>query len=254
VATYLRTLRAALGWACDEAELIKSAPKIRARRKLKRKRGMRSRPITGEEFDRILKAVSEIRPRDAAAWLDFIKGLPMSSLRIDELRRLSWDEGAELSIDQTGRYPVIKMLAEGHKAGEDCYQPITPEFWALISRPGRLRTGHVFPLAGRGQQMTRKAVIRVVSAIGAKAGVITEPTTGKTATSHDIGRRAALTKLSETLSMSQTQQMARHADPRTTSQYYLRHDAEKLAEAIGWQRVANRAQPAVSRERQTTTE
>lgn len=240
IATYLRTLGAALWWAHEEIEGIPRPPRIRARKGLKQRSSMRSRPITGEEYDKIIAAVKKVRgtPRknDVREWEDFIHGLAMSSLRIDELRRLSWDPSAELSIETSGKYPMIRMYAEGHKAREDCFQPITPDFWALITRPGRLQTGYVFPLKGvRGKQMTRKAAIRVVSEIGAAAGVITDTTTRKTATSHDIGRRAMLTRLAgSSMSMSQVQQFARHADPKTTSDFYIRHEAEKLAEAVGW--------------------
>lgn len=233
VATYLRTLRAALGWA-EDMDLIKRAPRVRTRGAMRTASGMRSRPITAEEFDRILEKVPIVRKRDADDWTHFLRGLWLSSLRLDELRRLSWDAGASLSIDQSGKYPMIKMLAEGHKSRRDWYQPMTPDFWALISAPGRSRTGYVFPLRGRGQQMTRKAVGRVIADIGKKARVITNAETKKTATSHDIGRRACITRVSTTLSMSQTQQFARHADPNTTSQYYLQHDASALAEALGW--------------------
>lgn len=235
VATYLRTLRAALGWAYD-VDLLRSAPpKVRARKGLKRRSGMRSRPITGEEFDRVIASVKLVRPDDAKDWERFLKGLSLSSLRIDELRRLSWESDAELAIDASGRYPMIRMFAEGHKSRNDCFQPITPEFWQLIAATGQLRVGPVFPLKGRrGAQMTRKAVIRIVSRIGKKAGVITNTSTGKTATSHDIGRRAFITRLATKMSMSQTQQWARHSDPRTTSEYYVRHEAESLSEAAGW--------------------
>jgi integrase len=240
IATYLRTLGASLGWAHDEIEGIPKPPRIRARKGIKRHRGMRSRPITGEEFDRILEAIPEVRsgPRmnDAPLWVRFIRGLSLSSLRIDELRRLSWDEMSDLCIDTNGTYPMIRMLAGGHKSREDCYQPMTPAFWELISATGNQRTGYVFPLNGvRGRQMTNKRVIRIVGQFGAHAGVITNTSTKKTATSHDIGRRAELTRLAATgMSMSQVQQWARHSDPKTTSEFYIRHTAEKLAEAAGW--------------------
>jgi len=244
VASYLRTIRAALGWAYDMDLLHNPPPKVRARKGLKRDAGMRSRPITGEEFDRILLAVPKVRPKDPADWERFLRGLWESSLRVDELRRLSWDKSAELAIDVTGRYPMIRMLAEGHKSRADCYQPITPEFWQVITMRGFSRTGYAFPLPGRrGQQMTRKRVIRTIGEIGRKAGVVTDSASGKCATSHDIGRRATLTRLASKLTTSQTQQFARHSDPRTTSTYYVRFTAESLAEAVGWS-VANALTPS----------
>lgn len=233
-ATYLRTIRASLGWAYD-VDLITNVPKVKARKGIKKSNSMRSRPITGEEFERILAVVPEVRPKDHEQITDFLRGLWHSLLRIDELRRLSWDPNEQLHIDESGKYPMIFMQAEGHKGRRDCYQPITPELWELIGKPGRQRTGYVFPLTGRrGQQMTRKAIIRIVSAVGKKARVVTDTISGKTATSHDIGRRAGLTRLSRKLPLSQVQQLARHIDPNTTSQFYIRDDAETLAEATGW--------------------
>lgn len=233
-ATYVRTIRAALGWAVD-MDFIEHAPKLRVRKGLKKQSGMRSRPITAKEFDAILTAVADVRPRDTETWRRFLRGLSLSSLRIDELRRLTWDDTDDLSIDTTGSIPVIRMLAEGHKSGTDCFQPITPAFWSLITEGNRPRVGYVFPLPGKTGQMTRKRVIRTISKIGKQSKVVTNSATNKTATSHDIGRRSFLTALSTQLSMSQTQAWARHSDPRTTSQYYIRHEAEALARAAGWQ-------------------
>jgi integrase len=239
VATYLRTIRAALGWAY-ELDLIRDLPKIKARKGIKKSNSMRSRPITGEEFDRIISLVPKKRPKDADQITDFINGLWHSLLRIDELRRLSWDECESLRIDESGKYPMIFMRADGHKGRRDCYQPITPEFWKLISKPGRIRSGYVLPLPGRGgRQMARKSIIRIVNAIGKASMVVTDTTTGKYATSHDIGRRAGLTRLSRKLKLSQVQQLARHTDPQTTSQFYIRDDAEELAEATGWESRCN---------------
>jgi integrase len=232
-ATYLRTIRAALGWGYD-LDLIEHVPRLRLRKGKKRQATMRSRPICGEEFDRILAAVAEVRPNDTETWRRFLRGLSLSSLRVDELRRLSWDDSSDLQIDTTNDIPLIRMLAEGHKSGEDCFQPVTREFWELISSLPGPRVGPVFPLPGKYGQMTRKRVIRTVSAIGRAAGVITNSSTRKTATSHDIGRRTFLTKISRKLSMAETQAWARHSDPRTTSTYYIRHTAEELARAAGW--------------------
>lgn len=233
VATYLRTIRASLGWAY-EIDLIHDLPKIKTRVGAKKQNSMRSRPITGEEFDRVIAAAPDVRPKDYKEIVDFLNGLWHGLLRVDELRRLSWLPSEPLHIDESGKYPMIFMRAEGHKGRRDCYQPITPEFWELINKPGRSRTGYVFPLPGRRGQMTRKAIIRIVSAIGSKAGVITDVASGKTATSHDIGRRSGLTRLSRTLKLSQVQQLARHTDPQTTSQFYIRDEAEELSKAIGW--------------------
>jgi hypothetical protein len=234
VATYLRTLRAALGWA-EELDLIDAAPKVRARKGLRISTGMRGRPVNDEEFERIVMMTPKERPRDAADWEFFLHGLRTSSLRVDELNRLSWDPWEHLSIVLNEGIPYIRMLAEGHKSRRDVFLPVKPEFWKLIDRRGVSRSGRVFPLKGRGgRQMSTSRVIHVIGDIGKRAGVIVDPRTNKTATSHCIGRKAFFTELSKTMSMSETQQMARHSDPRTTSQFYILHEAKKLAHRLGW--------------------
>lgn len=230
VRSYLRTLLAALGWAAD-VDLIAEAPRIRLPRRTGT-RNMRSRPINVEEFERILMAVPRVRPHDAPAWEKFLLGLWHSGLRVDELRRLSWNQGEQLSLDLTHEVPLIRMVAGGHKSRRDEFQPVTPEFWALIKTAPPNRQGHVFPLSGRRGQMTRKATTRVVATIGHAAGVITEPDSGKTATSHDIGRRAFLTRMDQVLSIAELQKWARHASPATTMGYYHHRTAVELGRKV----------------------
>lgn len=50
------------------------------------------------------------------------------------------------------------------------------------------------------------------------------------ASSRDIVRRHFLTEMAP---HSITQKWARHTDPRTTSQFYVRHEAEELATVGG---------------------
>lgn len=234
VASYLRTLRAGLSWA-ETLNLIDSVPTVRARRGIQRKSEMRSRPTTEEEFERVIMAVDKIRPKDAEAWRRYIWGLRLSTLRLDELRRLSWDSHEPLSIWLEGSVPLIRMLAEGHKSRRDMYLPVSRSFWELIDIPGLSRRGHVFLIPnGRGGQTSMNHACRVISAIGKRAGVITDSITGKTATSHDLGRRMALTEISRRRPLSEVQQLARHSDPRTTTQYYIQQQAEELAQGEGW--------------------
>ena len=126
------------------------------------------------------------------------------------------------------------MLESGHKARRDEYQPLTPEFWKLIEVPKPQRHGYVFPFSARrsGAQLTRKATIRIVSELGAAAGVITDAATGKTATSHDIGRRAFLTRMDKLLSIAELQKWARHASPQTTMGYYHHRTAIELGRKV----------------------
>ncbi|TWT33844.1 Tyrosine recombinase XerC [Posidoniimonas corsicana] len=230
IRSYLATLLAALGWACD-VDLIETVPRVRLPRKAGGQK-MRSRPITSEEYERILMTVAKVRPHDAEVWRRFLQGLWHSGLRVDELRRLSWEPAAELSIDTSHEFPLIRMLASGHKSRRDEFQPVTREFWNLIATAPPNRRGYVFPLPGRKGQMRPSNVVRVVSEIGKAAGVITDPVKGKTATSHDIGRRAFLTRMDQLLTIPELQKWARHASPDTTMGYYHHRTAVELGRKV----------------------
>jgi len=237
--TYLTRIRAALRWAAS-VDLIRDdqIPKFRMPKRAKGASKLaRSRPIVGEELDRLLAAAVKVRPASADAWRRFLRGLWHSSLRLEELLDLSWDAGESLWLDIHEGMPFIRILAEGEKAHQDRVQPITPEFWALCCETHESeRHGRVFPLPARkGPQMTPKAAGRVISAIGRKANVRTDPSTGKCATSHDIGRRAFATRMGDVLTLAQLQDWMRHESPQTTANYYHLPTAMQLAARV-WAR------------------
>ena len=74
IASILRHLRPALMWAVSMG-LLSKVPEIHMPRRPKGQSLMRGRPISGEEFDRLLLAVPRIRPQDAAAWQRYLTGL-----------------------------------------------------------------------------------------------------------------------------------------------------------------------------------
>lgn len=230
--SYYRAIRAGLGWA-ESVDLIDRVPTIRQRKQAQQSAAMRSRPITAEEFERMLLAVPKVRGDDAKAFAEFISGLWLSGLRISELNRLSWDARATVHLE-LGDLPLIAFLG-GQKNRRDNYLPAPPEFWQLVTRRGRSRTGLVFPIVTQRtrKQMTTLTIGRRIADIGRAAGVIVNDQTGKSATAHDL-RRAYLTRVAAKATMSQTQAIARHADPKTTSEYYVRHEAEQLAKSLGW--------------------
>lgn len=232
VKSYMATLQAALAWAVD-VDLLDKVPKLRRLKGVGKTPTMRSRPTNEEEFERILANFAKERPYDTDQWIDFCKGLRYSGFRIDELRRLSWNEGDPLSIDQSHELPLIRMFAEGHKSRRDVFQPMTPEFWKLISKPGRSRSGLVFPMQGQRGPFQSNWIGEVIAQVGKRAGIITGEK-GKTATSHDIGRRMFITHVAKTQGLSSAQKWARHSDPSTTANYYVVHDAIALAKESGW--------------------
>jgi integrase len=191
----------------------------------------RSRPIVGEELDRVLQAVAAVRAADHQQWEDFLLGLFHSGLRISELQVLSWIPGAGHWIDEGGQYPLIRIAGASEKGHTDRFQPVTPEFWGLIRE--RPRRGLVFPLVNTlGKPFKTKSAVRVISAIGRRAGVVTDPARGKCATSHDIGRRALATRLASTLSPQEHAKWMRHESIDTTMKYYYQADAISLSRRI----------------------
>lgn len=232
VRSYFRALRAGLGWA-ESVDLIGSVPTIRHRRQVRESRTHRDRVPTLEEFERMLKVTAKERPNDHREFRAFMRGLWLSGLRIDELNRLRWEHSAPMHVNLDGKLPLIVILQQ--KGGRDSFLPAPPQFWTLIDRPGVVRRGPVFPIHGKhkGSQMTTRTIGRRIGDIGRRAGVIVDPASGKCCTAHDL-RAAYLTRVAAVATLSQTQKLARHIDPKTTSQFYVRHEAEELARTMGW--------------------
>ena len=232
VAAYLRTLRPAFNWAKRLGWLRVTPPFDMPKRARGVSKTARSRPIIGEELDKLLMITQTRRPQDYVRWQDFIKGLYHSGLRAGELLELSWTPGALLWLDDSGQYPLIHITAEGEKAHTDRFQPVTPEFWSLVVN--QHRHGRVFPIDGltTGRPMGKKRVLRILSGIGRRAGIVTDPTTGKHATSHDIGRRAFATRLASRLQPQELAKWMRHEDVSTAQNYYYQPDAIALSKRI----------------------
>ncbi len=102
IARHLRHVKAALRWAERQGMLAKS-PMIEMPKVAKGQSLARSRAVTTEEYERMLTAVSKVRPKDAADWERLITGVWLSGLRRGEAVALSWDEGADFAVDFSGR-------------------------------------------------------------------------------------------------------------------------------------------------------
>ena len=147
IARHLRHVKAALRWAERQGMLAKS-PMIEMPKVAKGQSLARSRAVTTEEYERMLTAVSKVRPKDAADWERLITGVWLSGLRRGEAVALSWDEGADFAVDFSGRQPCFRITAEGQKSGRDEVLPMTPDFaeWLLATFPEADRSGLVFRL------------------------------------------------------------------------------------------------------------
>lgn len=237
IQSHLAHLKAALRWA-ERCGLIVKAP---AFPKLQRTKGdvMKGRPISGEEFDRLIAAVPKVieEPARVAEWERYLRGLHDSGFRITESLALSWDEGAALEVDLSGRYPVVHIQPEGQKSHRGQTMPLAPEFAeTLMAIPTDERTGHVFrPLSVANRRVSRAVAIKTISAIGKKAGVKvwTNPRSKavKYATAHDL-RRAFGLRWSSRVMPAVLQQMMRHATISTTLKYYVGRDAQTAGGVI----------------------
>lgn len=254
IARHLRHVKAALNWA-ERVGLLAKAPKMEMP-KLAGQTMMRGRPVTGEEFDRLIAAVPKVRPDDARAWQRYLRALWLSGLRLDESLAVSWDQDAPFAVDLTGRRPVFRIYAEAHKARRDEVLPMTPDFaeW-LLTTPEAERVGPVFRLTDRrtGKPLTAKRAGLIVGKIGAAAKVVISRTRKKVwetvkvrgrevrrkverevplfATAHDL-RRAFGTRWATRVRPPVLQRLMRHANISTTMRFYVALDASDVADEL----------------------
>jgi len=226
VALYSRYLRAALRWA-QKKDLIIRAPHVDARVE----EVPRSRAVTPAQFPQLLAAIAEVRTQDADRWNRFLRALSRCNLRINELRRLSWDQEAPIALDTSGPHPLIRFAPRSTKSRKRRIQVVLPAFWRIcLETPVDERTGYVFRLPnGRGGQISEKRVVRIISDIGRQAGLVTDPATGKHATSHDIGRRAFVPQIDGILTQAEAHKAMGHGSWQTTTDYYDTRDALDVA-------------------------
>jgi len=242
---YMRTILAALNWARSQGWLDET-PRVQLIKTAKLK-AMKGRPITLEEFERMLSKTAEVVGSQAAAsWQYLLRGLWESALRIDELMHLSWDVPNTLQpVWQRGRLPVLEIPAALQKNATEEAIPLLPGFEALLlETPEDARTGWAFePVSlqtrlGRAVRHGRPQglwVGKVVSKIGRAAGIVVDPgdpTTGKPvkyASGHDLRRSCAERLLDAGVPVRVVQQVLRHASFATTQRHYAPGDVQKAA-------------------------
>jgi len=233
IATHLRHIRAALGWAV-ELGLLAAVPKIQMPKRAQGKTLMRGRPITAEEFDRMLTKVPEVRPEDSSVWASYLTGLWLSGLRLEESTVLSWDDDAPISIELTGRRPQLRIYAEAEKGHRDRLLPIPPDFVDfLLKTPPGSRRGRVFRLNGLQTRspITPQRISRIVSEIGKRAGIVVNKGAGKYASAHDL-RRAFGTRWAARVKPATLQLLMRHQSIETTMKYYVAQNADDIADEL----------------------
>ena len=239
IATHLKHLRAALGWA-KSIGLIATVPVFNLPKRVRGAKMMRGRPVTPEEFDRMLETIQSIvGAKAAASWRHYLQGLWWSGLRLGESLEVYWDRDDRLCVDLSGKFPMLRIPAEFEKGNQDRLLPMAPEFAKfLFATPGHDRIGLVFKLIGlRGQPSKRDEdwVSRVVARIGKAAAVKvnTDPTNGKIkyASAHDL-RRSFGERWAHRIMPQLLKELMRHESIETTMRYYVGSNSQLTAEAL----------------------
>lgn len=244
IAGYVREIRRTLTWAASIWPSFTS-PTIRKMRTKTGKR-MKGRPITREEFERMLGAVETVVPSEyVLGWRHYLEGLWYSGLRLGESLRLAWEDRGELSIeDLDSSDPRLLVRGEAEKGDRDRWIRLWPHpsdgtpppnsgFIAFLQEtPLFQRRGLVFrPELSQGRVAASTAG-KTVAAIGEAAGVVVDrrrkpnPETGELqesvsfASAQDL-RRSFGTRWALCVSIWRLMEMMRHETIRTTEQFYV---------------------------------
>jgi integrase len=201
---HLAYLKAALRWAVGQ-KLIPAMPNIQLP-KVPKKRHIRK--ITAEEFERLLsKAPSpQWRALLATAWY--------AGMRRNEMLALTWDCRDCPHLDFQAKRIIIPAAC--NKSDEDQWVPLHPQLAEILQTLPR-DTAHLFPFRGDPRQVSKRfAKIARTAGLGI--------------TLHDL-RRSFGSRYASVVPAPVLQRLMRHADIKTTMEYYTNVD-DVLDEAI----------------------
>jgi integrase len=226
IASYMGTLRAGLSWA-ERIGMLEKVPRyVMPRRSRGASKIMRSRPITAEEFERMVSVIPRICRRHAAEYAELLEVLFWSGLRLNEALRLSWVLSADFAVWLGSEFPFYRIRTEGEKGHKDRLLPIAPEFgrWLLDVPPER-RKGRVLAM-----RHTKRNCQKWIRRIATAAGVIVSGD-GKVASAQDF-RRAFGTRWARRLRPAELRELMRHESIETTMRFYVEIDAHDLASQL----------------------
>ncbi len=202
---------------------------------------MKGRPITGEEFDRMLEATPKVVGDEAAeSWSFALRILWESGFRIGDLMDFTWDDPRHLHPvwpQRKGDHPTV-VIPSSQKNGRLQEIPMLPGLRTLLEQvPVRQRVGWVCdprPIQ-RGEtrpglrshgRMTTERVGRVISMIGKESRIIVRPADDRTsqrekfASAHDLRRGCALRLINAGISAETLRLLLRHSSFSTTEKSY----------------------------------
>lgn len=250
---YMNSVLAALNWAYLQGWLP-TAPKVR-KIKTPKQKVMKGRPISVEEFQKMLDATATVVGEKAAdSWKHILRGLWESALRLDELMHVSWDKpGTIRPVWKEKQLPILTIPAAMQKNDTEESIPLLPWFEAvLLETPPGKRTGWVFNPESLQLKLGRKVrqqrpdaewVGKIIARIGKEAGIIVEPADERTgrptkyATAHDLRRSCGERLRNAGVPPLVICRVMRHSSWETTRKHYapgdIQRDAEVLRSTLG---------------------
>lgn len=233
----LRQLKVGLNWALRQG-FIRSVPVFPRLKKARKAKQMKGRPITTEEYERIVNVVDTLAERKRASVKHLLKGLWLSGLRLGEAMLLTWDRWSDgIRVDTSGEFTVLMIAAEDEKGGKDREYPITPDFEDfLLGTPKSDRAGWVFnPVLHRGPTRRVDSVSKLLVRLGEKANVKVDESQGRDgerkivfASAHDL-RRAFGHRWAKKVMPMVLKELMRHESVTTTEKYYVGVQAQETA-------------------------
>ena len=248
VKAYIGCILGSLSWAHVQGWLS-SAPKIR-KLKTSNLKVMKGRPITAEEFQKMLAATAEVVGQQAAdSWKHVLRGLWESALRLEELMNVSWDKhGTIRPIWKKGQLPILEIPAAMQKNDTEECIPLLPGFEAvLLETTPDARQGWCFsplslqPKKGRKvrhQRPNAEWVGKIISRIGNAAKIIVQPADTRTgrpvkyASAHDLRRSCGDRLRNVGVPPLVICRVMRHSSWETTRKHYAPGDVQRDAEVL----------------------
>ena len=252
IARHLRHIKAACNWAHRQGYLAElpqfDMPKGGDK--------MKGRPITEEEVAKMLTATEAIVGEAASdSWKLLLRGLWASGLRLGEALALRWEpQPGGIWLILNGTKSVLAFDGGSQKSGKTELVPLAPEAVTLLE-PYQENSGFVFvPLRQDGKPMARDRhkIGKVITSIGAKAGICVDQHSGKMASAHDL-RRAFGFRWSRRVMPPVLKTLMRHSKIETTMKFYVGQEAERTAEEV-WEAVPDTLSDSYGSEKEEIAE
>ncbi|MCG6154665.1 tyrosine-type recombinase/integrase [Rubinisphaera margarita] len=223
---------------CYKHGWIEAVPPLE---KLETRDVMKGRPITGEEFERMLGVTpTVVGKKFSPEWEFALRVLWESGFRISEAMDFSWDDDQRIHPVWSRAAHSTIIVPPSQKNGRLQEIPMLPGLkHLLLSVPEKRREGFVVNVRlkqRRGERLSADAVSRTIAKIGKEAGVVVtkeNKATGvraKYASAHDLRRGCAARLINSGVSAETVKVVMRHADFATTEKHY---GAIRSAQAAG---------------------